>query len=59
MMNEMNVTLNLKRIEVCDLLLACLAAKDKANDSGKKWDRLHEEIKKQLHNFDQSYENVQ
>lgn len=52
MLNYENYTLNLKRIEVCDLLLACLAAQNSANDGGKKWERLHDEIKKQLEEQD-------
>lgn len=50
--NQLEMSVNLKRIEVCDLLLACLAAKEIAGDNGKKWDRLHEFLKDQLHKFD-------
>lgn len=54
MLNEMDMTLNLKRIDVCDLELACLAAKELANDEGKKWDRLYKVLKEQLNTFDKS-----
>lgn len=52
MRNSLNVTVDVTRIELCDLLLACLAARDKANDGGKKWDRLHDKLKAQLDGFD-------
>ena len=39
MRNEFKTTLQVKRIDICDLMLACLAAKELANDSGTKWDR--------------------
>lgn len=54
MLNEMNMTLTLKRLDVCDLELACLAAKELANDEGKKWDRLYKVLKEQLKAFDES-----
>lgn len=54
MLNEMDMTLNLKRIDVCDLELACLAAKELATDEGKKWDRLYKALKEQLKAFDES-----
>ena len=44
--------LELTRIEVCDLLIACLAAKELSNDGGEKWTRLHEKLKDILTEFD-------
>ena len=55
-MNSKKMTVELSRIEVCDLLLACLAAKEIANDEGKKWTRLHDELKEQLKAFDEANE---
>ena len=52
MRNYVDTTVELKRIDICDLMLACLAAKDAANDEGKKWDKLHEKLKKQLEDLD-------
>ena len=52
MRNAKEMTITLRRIDVCDLLLACLAAEEATNDGGKKWARLHEELKKQLDDFD-------
>ena len=48
MRNEFKTTLQVKRINICDLMLACLAAKELANDDGKKWVRLHDELKKTI-----------
>lgn len=42
MRNEVKTTIELRRIDICDMMLACLAAKELANDGGKKWDRLNE-----------------
>lgn len=53
MYNEYEMSITLKRIDVCDLLLACLSAHDTAMDGGKKWMRLHDEIKEQLKRFDE------
>ena len=50
--NYSTINLELIRIEVCDLLLACLAAKELSNDGGKKWMRLHQKLKDQLEKFD-------
>ena len=51
--NNTNLILSLSRIEVCDMLLACLAAQEAANDGGEKWKRLHEKIREQLKDNDQ------
>ena len=48
MRNEFKTTLQVKRINICDLMLACLADKELANDDGKKWVRLHDELKKTI-----------
>lgn len=49
--NDMTVTLKLKRIEVCDLLLACLAA-DSMAQGADKWDKLHDKLMAILDEFD-------
>ena len=51
-MNYKTMNVELNRIDVCDLLLACLAAKELANDEGSKWERLHDKLKAQLEAFD-------
>lgn len=48
MTNEFKTTLQVKRIDICNLMLACTAAKQLSNDSGKKWDELRENLKNQL-----------
>lgn len=59
MKNSFKTTLQVKRIDICDLMLACLAAKELANDEGKKWDRLHDELKKQLNELDTQLNELQ
>lgn len=49
--NDMTVTMKLKRIDVCDLLLACWAA-DKLSEGAPKWIELHDKIEKILDEFD-------
>lgn len=50
-LNSRTVTVKIKRIELCDLLLACTALSD-ATESTKKWNDLHEKLKKILDDFD-------
>lgn len=59
MRNEFKTALQVKRIDICDLMLACLAAKELANDEGKKWDRLHDELKRQLNELDTQLDELQ
>ena len=59
MRNEFKTTLQVKRIDICDLMLACLAAKDLAYDSGTKWDRLHDELERQLNELDTQLDELQ
>ena len=40
MKNYDEVSIKLYRIELCDLLLVCIAAENLANDGGKKWRKL-------------------
>lgn len=58
MNNYTDVKIELKRIEVCDLLLACLAAKELSNDGGKKWDRLHDKLKSTLEELDNQLDEI-
>lgn len=48
--NQRTVTVKLKRIEVCDLLIA-LTAEAQSSES-KKWSELHDKVKAILHEFD-------
>lgn len=58
MRNHFKTTIQLERIEICDLLLACLAAKDSANDGGAKWDRLHDKLSAQLEELDKQLDEI-
>lgn len=57
MRNSFVTTVTLKRIEICDLLLACLAASD-ASNGAEKWDRLHEKLARQLDLLDAQLDDV-
>ena len=71
MINNEMMSLNMTRIEMCDLMMATLAirfeAEDEMRDENttetrkeilkgtiKKWTRLHDEIKRQIDEFDES-----
>lgn len=58
MRNEFRTHVEMRRIDICDLMLACLAAKDLANDGGAKWDRLHDMLKKQLDELDEQIDGL-
>lgn len=51
-LNQKTMTVKLRRIDVCDLLLACSCADDKADNGSEKWKRLHDMLKEQLEAFD-------
>lgn len=50
MTNYKNLNVELTRIDVCDLLLACTLMQ--AGKDGKKWATLHDKLQKQLRAFD-------
>lgn len=50
MLNEKTVTLKMRRIDLCDLMLAVSAVSNSSD--AKKWDDLHELLKRQLEAFD-------
>lgn len=54
-LNQKTVSLKLKRIEICDLLLACTAISDSQKHDGQtaqKWDDLHNKLKAILEEYD-------
>ena len=59
MRNEFKTTIQLRRIDVCDLMLACTSAKKLANDDGKKWDKLRELLKTQLDELDRQIDEIE
>ena len=50
-LNLKTVSLKLKRIEVCDLMLACTVLSDN-NENTKKWNDLHDKLQEILKEFD-------
>lgn len=58
MRNGFKTTITLRRIDICDLMLACLAAKKAANDGGKKWIELHELLYTQLEELDAQLDEI-
>lgn len=59
MRNEFKTTLQVRRIDICDLMLACLNAQYAANDGGEKWKRLHDNLEKQLAELDEQLDEIE
>ena len=51
--NEKKVTLELRRIDICDLLIACTAAEH--NSGADKWEALHDKLSNILADFDDKH----
>ena len=54
-LNQRTVTVKIKRIELCDMLLACTAVSaslKKDGRSARKWDDLHDKLAAILDEFD-------
>lgn len=49
--NQKTMTLKLKRIDVCDILLALTAIKQSSD--AEKWGKLHDKIREILDEFDE------
>ena len=53
-LNERTVKTNLKRIDLCDLMIACTVL---GNETGaKKWNDLHDKIEAIINKFDKEHE---
>ena len=52
MVNGTRTKIEVRRIDICDMMLACLAAKQLSGDGGKKWDKLHAQLKNELLKLD-------
>lgn len=52
-LNQRTITLKLKMIDVCDLLLACNALDQSTDDDTKKWEMIRDKLKAILDEFDQ------
>ncbi len=59
MRNQFKTTINVTRADVCDLILACSAAKRSATDEGKKWMRLRAKLKEQLNELDEQLDAIE
>jgi len=57
-LNQKTVTLKIRRIDLCDLMLACTAIQTSAEtdgETGRKWAELHDRLKAVLDDFDQKH----
>lgn len=55
-LNQKTVTVKMKRIELCDLLMACTALDEETNADNRKWAKLHDKLKAVLDEFDSKQE---
>lgn len=53
-LNHGTVTMKIKRIDLCDLLLATTALDNATDDGTTKWAKLHEKLKTILDDFDET-----
>lgn len=58
MRNQFKTHISLRRIDVCDLLIACTAMKELSNDGGDKWEKLHNMLKVQLDELDRQLDEI-
>ena len=58
MRNESETSIKVRRIDICDLMMACTLAKQMANDGGRKWDKLHDLLKSQLDELDRQIDKI-
>lgn len=59
MRNQFKTTIEVRRIDICNLMLACTLTGQSANDGGKKWERLHDELKRQLDELDKQLDEIE
>jgi len=55
-LNQKTVTVKMKRIELCDLLVACTALDKETSADNHKWAKLHDKLKAVLDEFDNKQE---
>lgn len=55
-LNQKTVTVKMKRIELCDLLMACTALDEETNADNRKWAKLHDKLKAVLDEYDSKQE---
>lgn len=55
-LNEKTVTVKMKRIDLCNLMLACTALDNATDENTTKWATLHDQLKEILDDFDSKQE---
>lgn len=55
-LNQKTVTVKMKRVELCDLLMACTALDEETSADNHKWAKLHDKLKEILDDFDSRQE---
>ena len=59
MRNHFKTHIQVERVDICDLMLACTMAQYQANDGGRKWAKLHEKLKAQLDDLDKELDQLE
>lgn len=59
MRNGFTTTIKVTRLEICDLMLACVTAKWASTDNGEKWEKLHDNLKRQLEELDTQLDEIE
>lgn len=55
-LNEKTVTVKMKRIDLCNLMLACTVLDNATDENTTKWATLHDQLKEILDDFDSKQE---
>lgn len=59
MRNGFTTTIKVTRLEICDLMLACVTAKWASAGNGEKWGKLHDNLKRQLEELDTQLNEIE
>lgn len=58
MRNDFKTHIEVTRMDICDLMLACTGSQFRANDGGQKWIKLREKLKMQLDELDSQIDKI-
>ena len=58
MRNEFKTTVTLRRIDICDLLIACTALSNEQENEDNKWAKLHSLLESQLKDLDAALDQI-
>jgi len=58
MRNQFKTHIEVNRLEICDLMLACTIIGNNASDGGERWKKLHDKLEKQLDELDAQLDEV-